>query len=100
MGMGIRKHSPKDVQQPFIIIKSPVRDEGEALHHFTTLLRPRERRGARGRGGGDRLSTDIGVLPFGGVLRDPTVLQPGLVTPIIGLGGLPCPRDPPSTFLE
>jgi len=47
----------------------------------------------------DRLSTNPGVLPVGRVLRDPTIPQASLVTPIIRLLRLPRPLDPPSALL-
>jgi len=43
--------------------------------------------------------TDRRVLPVVRVLRDPTVRQSSLITPIVRLFGLPRPLEPPSTLL-
>ena len=52
-----------------------------------------------GKGSRLRSSTDSRVLPVSGVLRDPPILQPSLITPIIRLLRLPRPLHPPSPLL-
>lgn len=44
-------------------------------------------------------SANSGVLPVSRVPRDPPVLQPGLITPIVRLLRLPSPLNPPGSLL-